>query len=163
MAIEDELKQMLRYEPDTGLLFWTDTAPKAVKGKQAGTLNRGYTVVMYKAQFFKAHRLAWLLTYGKWPKRGLDHIDGNKSNNRISNLREADDVVNQQNRDRARVDSRSGLVGASPYRRRWKSQIRVEGEVKYLGVFDTAEMAHQAYMEAKRQFHGGWARGEKNT
>jgi len=162
MAIENELKHMLRYEPETGLLFWTDAASKAVKGKQAGTLNRGYIVVIYKSKFFKAHRLAWLLTYGEWPRQGLDHIDGNKSNNRICNLREADETVNQQNRDKARVDSQSGLIGASPYRRRWKSQIRVNGELKYLGVFDTAEMAHQVYMQAKKQFHAGWARKEKN-
>lgn len=162
MDIKDELKKMLRYEPDTGLLYWTDAAHKSVKGKVAGTPNRGYVLVMFKGQFFKAHRLAWLLTHGDWPKQSIDHIDGDKSNNRINNLRDVDGVTNEQNKDQARADSKSGLIGASPYRNRWKSQIRVDGAVKYLGVFDTAEMAHQAYLQAKKQHHPGWARSEKN-
>ena len=160
MDIETELMQMLWYEPVAGQLFWTDKAHKSVRGKQAGTLNRGYIVVMYKAKFYKAHRLAWLLTYGKWPEKSIDHINGIKSDNRLENLRDVDDVLNQQNRHRARVDSKSGLMGASPYRNRWKSQIRVNGEVRYLGMFDTPELAHLAYVQAKQQHHIG---REKNT
>lgn len=160
MNIEDELKQMLRYVPETGLLFWTSEAHKSVRGKQAGTVNRGYIVVMYKAKFYKAHRIAWLLTYGKWPEDSIDHINGNKADNRLTNLRDVDDTRNQQNRYNARVDSQSGLIGASPYRNRWKSQIRINGTVKYLGVYNTPELAHAAYMQAKQQHHIGQ---EKNT
>lgn len=160
MDIETELMQMLWYEPNTGQLFWTDAAHKSVRGKQAGTLNRGYIVVMYKAKFYKAHRLAWLLTHGTWPKHSIDHINGNKSDNRLANLRDVDDTRNQQNRFSARVDSQSGLMGASPYRNRWKSQIRINGEVKYLGVYDTPELAHAAYIQAKKQHHIG---REKNA
>ena len=86
MDIKDELKQMLRYEPDTGFLYWTDAAHKSVRNKVAGTLNRGYIIVMFKGQFFKAHRIAWLLTHGDWPKQSIDHIDGDKSNNKLENL-----------------------------------------------------------------------------
>ena len=160
MTIKEELKQVLRYEPNTGLLFWTDYAHKSVRGKQAGTLNRGYIVVMYKAKFYKAHRLAWLLAHGQWPQKHIDHINGQKSDNRLSNLRDVDDMLNQQNRYNARVDSKSGLMGASPYRNRWKSQIKINGELKYLGVYDTPEIAHAVYMQAKQQHHIG---REKNA
>jgi hypothetical protein len=163
MNIESQLSEVLRYEPKTGFLFWTDRAHKSVKNKQAGTPNhRGYIIVLFRGKPYKAHRLAWLLTHGYWPSQMIDHIDGNKSNNRINNLRDVDGATNEQNKDQARSDSKSGLIGASPYRNRWKSQIRVNGAVKYLGVFDTAEMAHQVYLQAKKQHHAGWARSEKN-
>lgn len=149
MNIENQLKQMLRYEPDTGLLFWTDVAHKSVRGKQAGTFNRGYVVVMYKSKFYKAHRLAWLLTYGSWPKEMIDHIDGDPSNNKLNNLRDVNNHVNQCNRHKARADSKSGLMGASPYRNKWRSQIKRNGIIKYLGIFNTAQEAHEAYKKEK--------------
>ena len=149
MDIESELKQMLRYEADTGLLFWTDFAHKSVRNKQAGTFNSGYIVVMYKGKFYKAHRLAWLLTYGCWPNEMIDHIDGNPSNNKLSNLRDVNNHVNQCNRHKARVDSKSKLMGASPYRNKWRAQIKRNGIVKYLGVFNTAQEAHEAYKKEK--------------
>ena len=149
MNIENELKQMLRYEPDTGLLFWTDAANKSVRGKLAGTFNRGYVLVMYKSKFYKAHRIAWLLTHGSWPKEMIDHIDGNPSNNKLNNLRDVNNHINQCNRYKARVDSKSGLMGASPYRNKWRSQIKRNGVIKYLGVFNTAQEAHEAYKKEK--------------
>lgn len=149
MNIENELKQMLRYEPDTGLLFWTDAAHKSVRGKRAGTFNRGYILVMYKSKFYKAHRLAWLLTHGSWPKEMIDHIDGDPSNNKLNNLRDVSNHVNQCNRHKARMDSKSGLIGASPYRNKWRSQIKRNGIIKYLGVFNTAQEAHEAYKKEK--------------
>lgn len=149
MNIENELKQMLRYEPDTGLLFWTDAAHKSVRGKRAGTFNRGYILVMYKSKFYKAHRLAWLLTHGSWPKEMIDHIDGDPSNNKLNNLRDVCNHVNQCNRHKARMDSKSGLIGASPYRNKWRSQIKRNGIIKYLGVFNTAQEAHEAYKKEK--------------
>jgi hypothetical protein len=149
MNIENELKQMLRYEPDTGLLFWTDAANKSVRGKRAGTFNRGYVLVMYKSKFYKAHRIAWLLTHGSWPKKMIDHIDGNPSNNKLNNLRDVNNHINQCNRYKARVDSKSGLMGASPYRNKWRSQIKRNGVIKYLGVFNTAQEAHEAYKKEK--------------
>lgn len=150
MDIKDELKKMLRYEPETGLLYWTDVAHKSVKNKQAGTPNNlGYIIVMFRGQFFKAHRLAWLLTHGDWPSQMIDHIDGNASNNALSNLRDVDNKTNQCNRHKARVDSKSGLMGASPFRNKWKAQIKRNGVIKYLGIYNTAIEAHEAYKKEK--------------
>jgi hypothetical protein len=146
MDIESQLAQVLRYEPKTGLLFWTDKAHKSVKNKQAGTPNHlGYIIVFFKGKPYKAHRLAWLLIYGSWPSLMIDHIDGNTSNNALSNLRDVDNKTNQCNRHKARVDSKSGLMGASPFRNKWRAQIKRKGVIKYLGIYDTALEAHQAY------------------
>jgi hypothetical protein len=85
MDIESQLMKVLRYEPETGLLFWTDNAHKSVKNKRAGTLNHlGYVIVLFKSKPYKAHRIAWLLTHGSWPTQMIDHIDGNTSNNTLS-------------------------------------------------------------------------------
>jgi hypothetical protein len=146
MDIESQLTQVLRYEPETGFLFWTDKAYKSVKNKKAGSPNQlGYIIVIFKGKPYKAHRLAWLLTYGVWPSQMIDHIDGNKSNNTLLNLRDVDNKTNQCNRHKARVDSKSGLMGASPFRNKWKAQIKRNGVIKYLGIYDTALEAHQAY------------------
>ena len=146
MDIESQLAEVLRYEPSTGLLFWTDKAHKSVKNKQAGTANHlGYIIVLFKGKPYKAHRLAWLLTYGRWPSKMIDHIDGNTSNNAISNLRDVDNSTNQCNRHKARIDSKSKLMGASSFRNKWRAQIKRNGVIKYLGLYDTAFEAHEAY------------------
>jgi hypothetical protein len=150
MSIESELEVVLRYEPETGLLFWTDKAHKSVKNKQAGTPNHlGYIIVLFKNKRYYAHRLAWLLTYGGWPSQMIDHIDGDTSNNAISNLRDVNNKTNQCNRHKARIDSKSGLMGASPYRNKWKAQIKRDGVVKYLGIYKTALEAHEVYKQEK--------------
>jgi hypothetical protein len=152
MDIESQLAQVLRYEPETGLLFWTDKAHKSVKSKQAGTPNNlGYIIILFRGKPYKAHRLAWLFTYGNWPEKMIDHIDGDTSNNAISNLRDVDNKTNQCNRHKARIDSKSGLMGASPYRNKWKAQIKRNGVIKYLGVYNTAIEAHEAYKKEKNQ------------
>lgn len=150
MDTELQLFEVLRYEPETGLLFWTDKAHKSVKNKQAGTPNHlGYIIVLFKGKPYKAHRLAWLLMNGEWPIQMIDHIDGNTSNNAWSNLRDVSNKVNQCNRHKARTDSKSGLMGASPYRNKWRAQIKRNGVIKYLGLFNTAQEAHEAYKKEK--------------
>ena len=146
MDIESEIANVLRYEPITGLLFWTEKAYKSVRNRQAGTPNHlGYIIVVFKNKSYKAHRLAWLLTHGSWPSQMIDHIDGNTSNNALSNLRDVDNKINQCNRHKARIDSKSGLMGASPFRNKWKAQIKRNGVIKYLGLYKTALEAHEAY------------------
>lgn len=150
MDIENELKNVLRYDPETGELFWTSIAHKSVKNKKAGTPDRlGYIIVLYKGRPYKAHRIAWLLTHGCWPIGMIDHIDGNPSNNRLDNLRDVDNATNQINRHKARKDSVSGLMGASPYKDKWRAQIKRNGVIKYLGVYNSAVEAHAAYLKEK--------------
>ena len=150
MDIKSQRLEVLRYEPKTGVLFWTNKAHKSVKNKQAGTPDhRGYIIVLFKSKPYKAHRLAWLLTHLAWPSQMIDHIDGNTSNNALSNLRDVDNKTNQCNRHKARVDSKSGLMGASPFRNKWRAQIKRNGVIKYLGLYYTALEAHTAYKQEK--------------
>ena len=150
MDIESKLSEVLRYELETGLLFWTDKAHKSVKNKRAGTPNHlGYIIVLFKGKPYYAHRLAWFLTHGVWPNQMIDHIDGNTSNNVLSNLRNVDNKANQYNRHKARVDSKSELMGASPFRDKWRAQIKRNGIIKYLGLYNTAFEAHGAYQQEK--------------
>jgi hypothetical protein len=153
MDIETQLAEVLHYESKTGLLFWTDKAHKSVKNKQAGTPNHlGYIIIFFKNKPYKAHRIAWLLTHGSWPSQMIDHIDGNTSNNALSNLRDVDNKTNQCNRHLARIDSKSGLMGASPFRNKWRAQITRNGIIKYIGLYDTAIEAHEAYKKQKNGF-----------
>ena len=102
-----------------------------------------------------AHRLAWLYTHGKWPSKYIDHINGVKTDNRIANLREADNGENMQNQRRARRNSKTGLLGV-----RWNrasgnyvAVITVNRHVINVGSFKTAEEAHEAYLRAKAELH----------
>lgn len=150
MDIKDKLKEVLRYEPESGLLFWTNKAHKSVKNKQAGTSNHlGYIVILFQSKPYYAHRLAWLFTYGKFPDQMIDHIDGNTSNNKINNLRDVDNQTNQINRHKPRIDNKCGFMGVSKYRNKWKAQIKRNGVVKYLGLYATPQEAHEIYLKEK--------------
>lgn len=152
MSIEDYITKALRYSPDTGELYWTAESAKNVRNKRAGCLKKdGYVIITCGYKCFLAHRIAWLLTYGEWPKHQIDHIDGNKANNTINNLRDVTHSVNQHNRHRAHRGSKSGLLGVSPYMDtgKWRAAIACGGKKKHLGYYATALEAHQAYLAAK--------------
>ena len=97
------------------------------------------------------HRAAWLLRVGQWPEFEIDHENGDRADNHWRNLRGATKGQNQQNR---RPRGKNGrLIGCTPYHRKWKAQLRADGVVHYLGLFDTEEQAHAAYCEAKKRLH----------
>jgi len=111
---------------------------------------------MVDSQFYYGHRLAWWLHYGKWPTGEIDHINGNKSDNRIVNLRLATRGQNVDNRKK----HRTGPKGAFRFKRgpKWTAQIRHDGVKYHLGVFDDERIAHEAYCEAARRLKGEFAR-----
>jgi hypothetical protein len=108
---------------------------------------------------YLAHRLAWFYMTGRWPIKEIDHIDGNPLNNRWNNLREATPSQNSCNKDGGRGRSLE-LRGASydKTKRKWRSYINVRGKRTFLGDFETAEDAHNAYLEAARRLHGEFHR-----
>lgn len=151
-------QRILRYEPDTGLFFWrVSINSRSPEGSQAGTDRYGYTVITINRFKYRAHRLAWFFSNGIWPQGVIDHINGNRSDNRIKNLRDVTVAVNTQNQKRANRDSKTGVLGASKHQlcNKYSAQITINNKHIYLGLFATPELAHKAYLEAKRKIHKG--------
>jgi len=158
----ERLHELLSYSPETGIFIWKSSNRYRVAGAVAGTTcPRGYVSIGISGKIYKAHRLAWAYVFGTWPKGQIDHIDRDKSNNRIQNLRDVDQSTNQENRSVPRADNKLGHVGVSMWtdgRPGFKAQIKVKGKVLYIGTFPTAEAAETAYLEAKNMHHKGSAK-----
>lgn len=124
-------------------------------GKEVGGRNyQGYRVVNVGGRPLMAHRVVWALTYGEWPKHQIDHINGDKTDNRICNLRDVPPKANAENR---RIKNKHGLQGVRNRNGKWMTQIVINGKPTYLGTFPSAMDAHLAYMAAKRRVHPGCA------
>jgi citrate synthase len=149
------LHEVLEFDADTGVFTWKITRTKAKRGARAGSIWNGYEVIKIDAERYSAHRIAWLYVYGKWPDAEIDHINGNRADNRICNLRDVSASVNQQNARRARVDNASGFLGVTKQKNLWTSQLTINGKTLHLGLYKTPEEASQAYLEAKRKHHAG--------
>jgi hypothetical protein len=160
----EELRELLDYNSETGIFTWkVQRGSRALVGKEAGCLDtvNGYRSVGIKGVLYSAHRLAWFYVYGIEPKEFLDHINGIKDDNRLSNLREATAVENQWNQGR-RSSNTSGYKGVYWNREKQKFMARcqVNGKDNYLGLFPTAEAAHAAYVAFAKEHHGDFARTE---
>lgn len=155
MLTQERLKELLEYNPDTGIFAWRVRASLHLRiGDIAGTLhNDGGLYIGINGKRYYAHRLIWLYVYGRWPENLIDHINHKRTDNRIVNLREATQAENQHNKIRANKDSHTGFLGVSKRGKGFNAQIRLNGILKYLGRFKTPELAHAAYLDAKRKFH----------
>lgn len=105
------MKDRLSYDRETGGFFWRKRSGSQCAGNKAGTVSAdGYVKIKITGKMFMAHRLAWLFTYGDWPRGEIDHINGDRADNRISNLRDVSRSANQRNAKRRR-DNTSGITG----------------------------------------------------
>lgn len=142
------IKEHLEYNPESGNLLWKKSPKcKIPPDKIAGTKNPlGYTVIKIKGKLYLAHRIAWLLHAGEWPKALIDHINGDPADNRIKNLRLATKRLNAQNQKIHR--SGKVLLGASPVKNSKKFSVQVVHSKKrhYVGIFNSKEEAHNAYL-----------------
>ena len=154
----EKLNSILRYCPETGNIFYRVTrGSRAQKGSLAGGINKadGYVQIVIARKLYRGHRIAWLLHYGKWPENSIDHIDGDRSNNRICNLREANGSENMQNQRKPPLHNSSGFLGVSfdKMRGKWKAVIQIHGKQKCIGRFDNPHDASEAYIKKKREMH----------
>lgn len=173
MLTAETLRQLLDYDPATGVFTWfpreeTDRFVKTWNARFAGkTAGRskpnknGYLEIAIDGKLYYIQRLAWLYMTGEWPSVNVDHEDRNKSNNRWSNLREATVPQNARNMA-AHKDNKSGFKGVSvtsiACAKKFVAFIRVEGKNRNLGYYYTAEEAHEAYKAAAAKHHGEFAR-----
>lgn len=149
------LKELLDYEPETGVFTWKVARGGRGVGDVAGSTRKdGRTVMCLDTRLYLRHRCAWLYVYGLWPSDSTDHRSGNKVDDRVVNLRPCTHGENSQNLT-ARKGSKSGLLGVSwdKGKGRWHAQITKQYTRKHLGYFNTPEEAHQAYLTAKAQLH----------
>lgn len=152
------LKELLSYSPETGEFRWIQTATRRVPaGSIAGTkkISGKPISIRIDGKHYQAHQLAWFYVHGVWACSEIDHKNGDSSCNAINNLRPVTRNGNMQNERKARrTNKRSGLLGAyRGARGRWFSSICVDNKPQYLGTFDTPELAHEAYLTAKRALH----------
>lgn len=150
------LRSLLDYDAASGALTNKVHRGVARAGAQAGALHKdGCIVVRVDRRLYKAHRLAWLYAHGRWPTGEIDHIDGNRQNNSLCNLRDVARRVNQENVRTARSDNASGVLGVNKRGGSYRARIRLGGRYVVLGSFPTVDQAHAVYVAAKRQWHEG--------
>ena len=151
MTYEDAFKHFI-LNGVSGELIWRVTASsRAMAGSIAGSIhNKGYLMVRLKGNGYLAHRIVWLLTYGKYPNGMIDHIDGNKLNNSIYNLRDVNESINKKN-SKKYSNNTSGYAGVKFNKKynRWSACYRSENKNFHIGSFDTAQEANKAVIKAR--------------
>jgi hypothetical protein len=172
------LREALDLNPRTGLLTWrfrprhhfqSEREHKRWNTRYAGTPalsfldKNGYKIGLLDRTKVKAHRVIWVMTYGREPKDQIDHINNNRSDNSLTNLREASQSENSRNRrlHRNNIFGLKGVTRAGGNRstaRQFRAQINICGKVINLGRFPTQELAHAAYVEATKLHFGEFAR-----
>ncbi len=118
---------------------------------------KGYITVKIGKKNMLAHRIIYFLYHSEWPQADIDHINGIRNDNRIVNLRAVNRSINQQNQRAPRSNNTTGFLGVSHRKDlgKYRASIGVDGIKRSLGVFDTPELAHAAYVEEKRKIHVG--------
>ena len=153
MITQKELKRLLRYDPESGVFTWrVKKGARALKGSVAGTLHPlRYIHINIDRKQYKAHRLAWLYVYGKWPENQIDHINHIRNDNRIKNLRDVKRIYNGRNQ-KLHNTNKTGVSGVYEYRQGWCAAIRVKDKLIYLGYFLTFEEAVAARKAAEKKY-----------
>lgn len=164
----DDLALLLAYNPDTGVLTWLPRPVAAFKseassrrwhsnfcGKPALTASNsdGYRIGGIMGRLYRAHRVAWALAHGAWPEGEIDHINGDRADNRLANLRDVSRAKNQRNA-KMQVNNTSGVngVGWMASHNKWRADMKIDGAYKFLGLFDTKEAAATARAAANDRY-----------
>jgi len=154
------------YDAESGIILWKKNPGKRnLLNKEAGSLRPdGYRHIAINGKCVLSHRVAWFLHYNCWPEKYIDHIDGNKINNNIKNLREADVFENAYN-SLTPKNNTSGVKNVywNKQKSKWMARINLKGKCKFIGLFDDLDLAELAVMEAREKLHGkyfnhGWSK-----
>lgn len=152
---QEQVMAALNYDPATGIFRRRAASGGASAGSVAGTFDgRGYRQIRVAGKKYLAHKLAWIYVYGEWPSKHLDHVNRIKDDNRISNLREVTRSQNGQNRgiQKNNTSCYRGVCWDTGIMR-WRARIGLNGKRTFLGYFDTAEAAYEAYKAAAVAMH----------
>ena len=154
LITQEYLMGVAEYDPMTGIFTTRVNRKNEVIGEVIGHVTtNGYMRIFIDGRYYRAHRLAWLYMHGKFPDDQLDHINRIKSDNRIANLREATQCLNEQNKS-AQANKESIFKGVTKNKNKWCARIRIEkGKRLYLGSFETEEDAYNAYYRAAKLHH----------
>ena len=161
MLTANRVRDLLAYDPTTGIFTWRARRSRQSSGAIAGYVNKyGYRRIGIDGRIYAAHRVAWLHIYGVWPQQ-LDHRNGIADDDRIANLRCATNSQNAANRKRRR-DNNSGFKGVGWHKAKgcWYARIGFNGQRKTIGYFDDPHVAHMAYVKAATETFGEFARVE---
>ncbi len=150
----ERLRMFFSYCPETGEITRKIHRSGIVQGKPVGSEHKGYRRVNFDGKLILCHRLAWAIHHGEWPKGEVDHINMNKSDNRICNLRDVNRSQNMVNRNYPK--GKSGVTGVSTHKKGWQSVIRINKKSIYLGLFQTIEEAALARSVAEKIYYGSY-------
>ena len=155
----ETVRQILDFNHETGILTWKEPRRGMLVGANAGKRVLGYLQTQIDGKAYYNHRLIWLYVTGTWPVCLIDHINGNRADNRFCNLREATHAENMRNRGKQKNNS-TGFTGVRFHKvnNRWHAQIKHGGKYHNLGCFSTPEDAASAYESAARKHHGEFYR-----
>ena len=162
-ATPEQIREALDYDPETGIFTWRANRsfpPKAVHraGDRAGYMaSDGYWRINVGQTKRRASLMAWVWMTGEWPPVGIDHKNRNVADDRWENLRLADKQQNAANMA-MRSSNTCGFKGVRRMRGRWSARIMVDRKERWLGMFDTPEAAHEAYIRAAKAYFGEYAR-----
>lgn len=154
MISRKELREHMLYDSEAGTFSRAKAVSNAKVGDVMGCINTdGYRVIQVCGFRYKAHQFAWLYMTGIWPNREIDHRNRVKDDNRWGNLRLSNRLLNLQNQGRAHSNNLLGFLGVSKNHKGFKATINASKKKHYLGTYKTPELAHEAYLDAKKMFH----------
>jgi HNH endonuclease len=151
---QEILKEILSYDKETGYFYWNvSKGSAAIQGDKAGFVRDGYAKIKINGKEFFAHRLAWLYVHGRLPINEIDHKNGNGSDNRFINLREATRYQNVQNLHKVKSNNKLGVTGVYKKGNKYIASIKIDNKRREIGYFNSIEEAKDAYLKVKREKH----------
>lgn len=157
----DRLNRAMRYDRENGKFYWAEKRKGIRVGDEVGAIDvNGYRKTTLEGNWYYVHQLVWFIEHdGIWPQGMLDHINGNRSDNRIVNLRDVSNSRNSHNSDKVGNKNSTGYRGVARYMDKYIAQIMIDGERKAIGMFATAEEARDAYLKYKAEHFGAGETG----